>query len=183
MQTDEPTSTGVDATAAPVPAVPGKKQLSEAQKAGLAKAREKAREKKLAISKAKADAVKAEEEAMQAEAQKKAEEEKPIPPASREIEVGDESQPEEGTESDEEMLTSSEEEPTPPPSPVKPKKNNKKPAKRQRVEQSTDDDSSGDEMQQKQADANHASLTRAAYEQQLAQYKSDVIYKQLFPYL
>ncbi len=33
--------------------VPGKKQLSEAQKAGLAKAREKAREKKLAISKQK----------------------------------------------------------------------------------------------------------------------------------
>ena len=37
-------------------AVTGKKPLSEAQKAGLAKAREKAREKKLALSKQKADA-------------------------------------------------------------------------------------------------------------------------------
>jgi len=49
-------------TATPAQAQQGKKQLSEAQKAGLAKAREKAREKKLAASKQKSDMEKADAE-------------------------------------------------------------------------------------------------------------------------
>lgn len=58
-------------------------------------------------------------------------------------------------------------------------------AKRARFEEpesSSSDDEDEDE-QLRRADANRASLTRAAYEQQLQQYKSDIIYKQLFPYL
>jgi len=180
-------------TATPAQAQQGKKQLSEAQKAGLAKAREKAREKKLAASKQKSDMEKADAEKEEDE-RKKAQayihsqiaEQSAAAKAALEQEEAKEkpiSDDDMATPSDA-MTDSSEEQATPSPSPIKPKRKGKKQIKRARVESPVSKSSSDDEDDRvKRADANHASLTRAAYEQQLAQYKSDIIYKQLFPYL
>ncbi len=54
---------------------------------------------------------------------------------------------------------------------------------RARFEEPESSYSDDEDERLKRAHANRASLTRAACEQQLQQYKSDIIHKQLFPYL
>lgn len=54
---------------------------------------------------------------------------------------------------------------------------------RARFEEPESSYSDDEDERLKRAHANRASLTRAVCEQQLQQYKSDIIYKQLFPYL
>ena len=135
---------------------PAKKQLSSAQKASLARAREKARQSKLAKSQAKAV-----QEKEFAKFQKR-----PSP-----VKEG----------SDTEM-TESESEPSP--SPVK-KKKSKRHAKKKRRHYTTSesDTSEEDPADAKQRLADHAALAKQVYQNNLSRYKSDVVYKSLFPYL
>ena len=186
-------------------AVTGKKPLSEAQKAGLAKAREKAREKKLALSKQKADAEKksaeeaermaklAEEAKQKPLADTKSADEAKLKQTDAQLECASKSDSKESdatmTDAFDDIGSQATDSSEPSPSPMKLKHKGKKQlvSKRPRTykepETSEEESSEDAEQRARRADANHASLTRAAYEQQLQQYKSDLIYKQLFSYL
>ncbi len=139
---------------------PAKKQLSSAQKASLSMAREKARQSKLAKTAAKAEQEK-KFAAFQAVTK----------PASPPKDQGDES------------MTESESSPSP--SPVKQRKGKKRHAKKKRkyVPSSDSETSEGDADDVKTRVADHAALAKQVYENNLARYKSDVVYKSLFPYL
>jgi hypothetical protein len=138
------------------PNIPAKKQLSSAQKASLARAREKARQSKLAKSQAKA-----EQEKQFAQFQKG---QSPVKQAA-----------------DEEM-TESESEPSP--SPVKKKKSKRHAKKKRKHYTTTDSDTSEDDpVDAKQRLADHAALAKQVYKDNLSRIKSDVVYKSLFPYL
>ena len=171
----------------------------------VAKAREKAREKKLALSKQKADAEKESAEeadgmAKLAEAAKqkqladmKSAEEVKLKQTDVQLESASESgsKGSNAAMSDASNETGSQatESTEPSPNPIKLKHKGKKQlaSKRPRTykepESSQEESSEDEEQRARRADANHASLTHAAYEQQLQQYKSDLIYMQLFPYL
>lgn len=144
---------------------PPKKQLSSAQKASLARAREKARQSKLAKSQAKADQKK---EFVKFQAVTK-----PASPAK-----------------DQSDTSMSETESEPSPSPVMHKKGKKKMTKRfakkkSKVEASSDSETSEDDPADARARvADHAAkLAKQVYENNMARYKTDVVYKSLFPYL
>ena len=130
---------------------PAKKQLSSAQKASLARAREKARQSKLAKSQAKAEQ---EKEFAKFQA-------KPSSPVKQ---------------ADEDMAESESEDS---PSPVKKKKSKRHAKKKRRHYTSSEEDD--DKAAQRHAD--HAALAKQVYANNLARYKSDVVYKSLFPYL
>ncbi len=133
-----------------------KKQLSSAQKASLARAREKARRSKLAKSQAKA-----EQEKEFAKFQKGP---SPVKEAA-----------------DVEM-TESESEPSP--SPVKKKKSKRHAKKKRKHYSSSDSETSEDDpADAKQRLADHAALAKQVYQNNLSRYKSDVVYKSLFAYL
>lgn len=135
-------------------APPAKKQLSSAQKASLARAREKARQSKLAKSQAKA-----------VQEKEFAKFQKGPSPVKEAV--------------DEEMTESE-----PSPSPVK-KKKSKRHAKKKRRHYTTSesDTSEEDPADAKQRLADHATLAKQVYQNNLSRYKSDVVYKSLFPYL
>ena len=141
---------------------PAKKQLSSAQKASLARAREKARQSKLAKSQAKADQ---EKEFVKFQAVTK-----PASPVKSDTEMSE-------TESEAS------------PSPVKHRKGKKKMTKRfakkkRKMETSSESDTSEDDPADARARiADHAALAKQVYETNMARYKSDVVYKSLFPYL
>lgn len=137
----------------------GKKQLSSAQKASLARAREKARQSKLAKSQAKA-----EQEKEFAKFQ-----EKTTKPASPVRQASD-------TE-----MSETDSEPSPIPVPKKKKKHPKK--KRKQASSSDSETSEDDPVDAKQRAADHAALAKSVYENHLARYKGEVVYKSLFPYL
>ncbi len=135
---------------------PAKKQLSSAQMASLARAREKARQSKLAKSQAKAEQEK--------EFAKFKKGPSPVKEAA-----------------DEEM-TESESEPSP--SPVKKKKSKRHAKKKRKHYSSSDSETSEDDpADAKQRLADHAALAKEVYKNNLSRYKSDVVYKSLFPYL
>ena len=86
------------------------------------------------------------------------------------------------------MSSDSEEESeaTPPPSPVKPKrKNGKKHLKKKRKQQESSIEESSEEddanVQARARDYNQ--LAKAAFDSNMARYKTDVLYRNLFPYL
>ena len=141
---------------------PTKKQLSSAQKASLARAREKARQSKLAKSQAKADQ---EKEFVKFQAVTKQ-----ASPAK--------------DQSDTEMSDSESE---PSPSPVKHKKGKKIKRfakKKRKVETSSDSETSEDDPADARArTANQAALAKQVYENNTARTKGEVVYKSLFPYL
>ena len=135
---------------------PAKKQLSSAQKASLARAREKARQSKLAKSQAKAEQ---EKEFAKFQA-------KPSSPVKQ---------------ADEDMAESESEDS---PSPVKKKKSKRHAKKKRRHYTSSDSETSDDDDNNAaQRHADHAALAKQVYANNLARYKSDVVYKWLFPYL
>ena len=137
-------------------APPAKKQLSSAQKASLARAREKARQSKLAKSQAKAQ-----QEKEFAKFQKG---------------------PSPVKEAEDEDMTESESEPSP--SPVKKKKSKRHAKKKRRHYTSSDSETSEDDpTDAKQRLAEHAALAKQVYKDNLTRIKSDVVYKPLFPYL
>lgn len=141
------------------PPAKGKKQLSEKQKASLAKARVKARETKLARTAAK----KAHEEDLKAKMQQ--------------YEADLKKKQENEQESDTEMSNS------PSPSPKKkPRKSHKK-TKRARVESSESDSSPDKPSDAAERAKHHLGLAKAAYDVNMARYRNDVLYKNLFPYL
>jgi len=131
--------------------------LSAAQQEALAKAREKARQTKLARTEAK----KKEQEEFKAWKDKPVKQEEP--------------------ESDQEMSAS----PSPPPkkkAAVK-KRAFKKPAvKRQRQSSSESEDFEDDSPPRRTAE-DHLRTVKAAYDVNMARYKNDVMYRSLFPYL
>jgi len=132
-------------------APPAKKQLSSAQKASLARAREKARQSKLAKSQAKADQ---EKEFAKFQAVTK--------PPSPTKEQSDES------------MTESESEASP--SPVKKKKTKRHAKKKRRHMPSSESDTSEDDpVDAKQRLHDHAALAKQVYENNLSCYKSDVV--------
>ncbi len=138
------------------PNIPAKKQLSSAQKASLARAREKARQSKLAKSQAKA------------QQEKEFAKFKQGPSPVKET-------------PDEEMTESESEES---PSPVKKKKSKRHAKKKRKHYISSDSDTSEDDpVDAKQRLAEHAALAKQVYKDNLSRYKSDVVYKSLFPYL
>ena len=163
----EPQRPRVGSPIIPTPPAPvAKKTLSDAQKASLARAREKARASKLAKSQAKAQA---EEEF------KKFQEAQAKPPSPVEEEV---------IEEDADMTDGST--PTPSPSPVKKRKGKKhRVKKKRRHETSSDDDdvTTDDEEFTKMRMRDHAELAKAAYQNNLARVTSDIVYKSMFPYL
>ena len=135
---------------------PPKKQLSSAQKASLARAREKARESKLAKSQAKAV-----QEKEFAKFQKG---------------------PSPVKEADDQEMSETESEPSP--SPVKKKKSKRHAKKKRKHYTSSDSETSDDDpVDAKQRLADHAALAKQVYQNNLSRYKSDVVYKSLFPYL
>ncbi len=142
-------------------ALPAKKQLSSAQKASLARACEKARQSNLAKSQAKVDQEKEFAKFQQAS--------KPESPNKH--------------NTTDDSMTEAEESPSP--SPVKKKKMTKRLVKKKRKHYtSSDSDTSEDEPSDaRHHAADHAALAKAAYEQNMARYKTDVVYKSLFPYL
>jgi len=136
---------------------PAKKQLSSAQKASLARAREKARQSKLAKSQAKA------------------EQEKEF----AKFQAGPPSPVKQASDTE---MTESESEPSS--SPVKKKKTKRHAKKKRRHYTSSDSDTSEeDPADTKQRLADHAALAKQVYQNNLSRYKSDVVYKSLFPYL
>ncbi|KAI9789633.1 MAG: hypothetical protein M1835_001527 [Candelina submexicana] len=152
---------------------PAKRQLSEAQKQALAKARKKAR----ATKQAKAAAKQKEQEEFQKfkAVAMRPEEPLKIPDAQP--------QDEQMTPSDEEE-SDDESQPTPPPSPIKKKKGKKHVKKKRKQEESSTEESSDEDaadVQRRVLDYNQ--LARAAYDSQLARAKTDVIYRQMFGYL
>jgi len=152
-----PEQTDVDQPVATVEVpVQGKKQLSEAQKASLAKAREKARQTKLAKSEAKREEEKKFNEWQQKQ-QKKDEEELPDYKTQSESD----SQP-----------------PTPPP-----KRKSKKGRKTKRSRRESSSDESSDDEPVKISGEDHMKTVRAAYDANVARYKNDLIYKSMFPFL
>lgn len=146
-------------TTTPEPPAQGKKQLSEAQKASLAKAREKARQTKLAKSEAKREEEKKFNEWQQQQEQEQQKKEE---------------LPDYKTQSDSDMS-----EPSPPPRKKKVAKK-VKPVKRTRYESS---DSSSDDEPPKQSAEDHMRTVKAAYDANVARYKNDIIYKNMFPFL
>lgn len=146
-----------------IPLAPAKKQLSSAQKASLARAREKARQSKLAKSQAKADQQKEFVKYHQAVT-------KQASPAK--------------DQSDTEMSDSESE---PSPSPVKHKKGKKIKRfakKKRKVETSSDSETSEDDpLDARARTANQAALAKQVYENNMARIKGEVVYKSLFPYL
>lgn len=138
---------------------PRKRQLSAAQQEALAKAREKARQTKLAKSEAK--------KKEQADFDKWKSASEP---------VHQESDPE-----DDNMSPS----PSPPPrKKALKKKAFKKPApKRRREASSSDSASDSDDAPPRNAAEDHLRTVKAAYDVNMARYKNDVMYRSLFPYL
>jgi len=139
-------------------AAPVKKQLSSAQKSSLARAREKARQSKLAKSQAKAEQ---EQEFAR-------------------FQAGPSSPVKQASDTD---MTESDSEPSP--SPVRKKKRTKRFAKKKRKHYTSSDSetSEDDPADAKQRLADHAALAKQVYQNNLSRYKSDVVYKSLFPYL
>jgi len=139
---------------------PAKKQLSSAQKASLARAREKARQSKLAKSVAKA--------VQEKEFAKYQAVTKLVSPAKHDNDTA---------------MSETESEATP--SPVKKKKKTKRHAKKKRrhVTSSDSETSEDDPADAQQRIKDHAALARQVYENNLAKYKGEVVYKSLFPYL
>ena len=154
---------------------PAKRQITDTQRANLAKAREKAREARFAKARElgpdtnKAGDIKAELSPVKEE------------PASVQ-EPKDEAEPVK-EDSDTTMSSSeSELESSPEPSPVKVDK--KKKNKRVRFDPLSDEDSSEDDAQDAAArKIDHAALAKAAYQRQLDLYKQDMVYKNIFSYL
>lgn len=146
-------------TNSPVKSPPKKKQLSEAQKAGLAKAREKARQTKLAKTAAKKED--AEQLRVAMESLKKQQETTPKPA---------------DTKMDE---SSAEEE-----SPVKVREHKKKGKRhRKKSRYSSSSESEEDPKNAAERAKEHLGLARAAYDMNIARVKNDLVYKSLFPYL
>jgi hypothetical protein len=149
---------------------PPKKQLSSAQKASLARAREKARQSKLAKSQAKADRSKRREFGTKRREFVKFQ----AKPASPSKNHSDTAMSETESESS--------------PSPVKHRKGKRKVIKKvhkkkRKVETSGDSETSEDDpadAQQRVKD--HAALARQVYDN-MARIKGEVVYKSLFPYL
>ena len=85
-------------------------------------------------------------------------------------------------EATDEDMTESESEPSP--SPVK-KKKSKRHAKKKRKHYTSSDSETSEEdaVDAKQRLADHAALAKQVYQNNLTRYKSDVVYKSLFPYL
>ncbi len=80
------------------------------------------------------------------------------------------------------IMSKSESEPNPMPvKKKKPKRHAKK--KRRHVTSSDTDTSEDDPADAKARVADHATLARHVYENSLARYKGEVVYKSLFPYL
>ena len=137
-------------------APPAQMQLSSAQKASLARAREKAKQSKLAKSQAKA--------AQEKEFAKFQKGPSPVKETA-----------------DEEM---SETESEPSPSPVKKKKSKRHAKKKRKHYSSSDSETSEDDpVDAKQRLANHAALAKQVDQNNMSRYKSDVVYKSVFPYL
>jgi hypothetical protein len=131
--------------------------LSSAQKASLARAREKARQSKLAKSQAKAAQ---EKEFVKFQAVTKA--------ASPTKQASD-------TEMSETKSEAS-------PSPVKHRKGKKKHVKKKR--NSSDSETSEDDpIDAQQRVKDHAALARQVFDNNMARIKGEVVYKSLFPYL
>ncbi len=78
-------------------------------------------------------------------------------------------------------MTESESEPSP--SPVKKKKSKRHAKKKRKHYTSSDSETSEDPVDAKQRLADHAALAKQVYQNNLSRYKSDVVYKSLFPYL
>jgi len=79
-------------------------------------------------------------------------------------------------------MTDSESEPSP--SPVKKKKIKRHTKKKRRHVPSSDSETSEEDAgDARQRVADHAALAKQVYENNVARYKSDVVYKALFPYL
>ncbi len=158
-ETGEDQELATETTAADQDTAPqGKKQLSEKQKASLAKAREQARLKKLAKTAAK----KEQEEAVH---KRMAELEAKLAQKNK----------------DEDMEDSDSSEPTP----VKHKKSKKlkKKPKRAREQYDSSSESEPEPALSAQDRAKHElGLARAAYDVNMARYKNDVMYKSMFPY-
>ena len=130
-------------------APPAKKQLSSAQKASLARAREKARQSKLAKSQAKAEQ---EKEFAKFQA-------KPSSPVKQD---------------DEDMADSQSENS---PSPVKKKKTKRHANKKRRHYTSSESETSEeDPSDEKQRIADHATLAKQVYQNNLARYKGEIVY-------
>ena len=78
----------------------------------------------------------------------------------------------------------SETESEPSPSPVKKKKTKRHAKKKRKHYSSSDSETSEDDpVDAKQRLADHAALAKQVYQNNLSRYKSDVVYKSLFPYL
>ncbi len=70
------------------------------------------------------------------------------------------------------------------PSPVKKKKSKRHAKKKRKHYTSSDSETSEDDPEDaKQRLAVHAALAKQVYQNNLSRYKSDVVYKSLFPYL
>jgi len=71
------------------------------------------------------------------------------------------------------------------PSPVKKRKGKKHRVKKKRrhASDSSDEETSDDEEFTKTRMKEHAELAKAAYQNNLARVKSDIVYKSMFPYL
>lgn len=139
-----------------------KRQLSEAQKAGLAKAREKARQSKLAKTQAK----KEERDMLEQQlAEMRARQ----------------AQGKTSAQSDDDMQSSEEEEPSPPPKHKKGKKHRM--VKKQRKYDSTSSESEDDPVDAAQRAKQHVDLAKAAYQNNMSRYRNDIMYKSIFPWL
>ncbi len=80
-------------------------------------------------------------------------------------------------------MTESDSDPTP--SPVKKKKRTKRFTKKKRKHYSSSDSETSEEdpSDARQRMADHAALAKHVYQNNLSRYKTDVVYKSLFPYL
>ena len=149
---------------------PVRRQISDAQRANLTKAREKAKKARVAKQR---DIV--------------PEESKELTPIKEEQKEEPEAQlrPQKSDSDDTLSSESEEEEESPEPSPIKPVRK-KKSAKRARMPAPLDEESSEDDVRDVRADnikIDHAALARATYQRQLDVYKQDLVYKNIFSYL
>ncbi len=164
---ESPTKHNTPTKEEPAP-VAAKKQLSSAQKASLARAREKARQSKLAKSQAKAEQEKQFTQFQQAASKEVTD--KPVSP----VKDGDDDSMDDSQSSRS-------------PSPVKHKKGKrtKRHMKKERrhVTSSDSESSEEDPADAKARVADHAALARQVYENNMQRIKGEVVYKSLFPYL
>ncbi len=164
---ESPTKPNTPTKEGPAP-IAAKKQLSDAQKASLARAREKARQSKLAKSQAKAEQEKQFTQFQQAASKEVAT--KPVSPVK---------------DGDDDSMDDSQSSPSP--SPVKHKKGQRTKRhmkKKRRHETSSNSESSEEDAADAKARvADHTALARQVYENSMQRIKGEVVYKSLFPYL